>query len=94
MAEYIDRNDAVKALSDIADYLNDSGNAELGSAINIAANVIKQRPSADVVSVVRCKDCERRDKSADLTISVYCPCFGQKMRKTDFCSCGVRKDGG
>lgn len=42
--------------------------------------------------VVRCKDCERRAKSADLTDSVYCPWLKLQMRKTDFCSYGERKE--
>ena len=50
-------------------------------------------PTIDAVPVVRCAECERRSKSADLTDTVYCPWLKQQMRKTDFCSYGERKDG-
>lgn len=48
--------------------------------------------SNDVVPVVRCKDCERRNKSADLTDTIYCPWLKLQMRKTDFCSYGERRE--
>lgn len=48
-------------------------------------------PAADVVAVVRCGECERRCKSADLTDSVYCPWLKLQMRKNDFCSYGERR---
>ena len=52
-----------------------------------------EEAAADVVTVVRCKDCERRNKSADLTNTVYCPWLKLSMRKEDFCSYGERKEG-
>lgn len=54
---------------------------------------IDAMPTIDAVPVVRCDECERRNKSADLTDSVYCPWLKLQMRKTDFCSYGERKDG-
>lgn len=53
---------------------------------------INEQPAADVAEVVRCGECERRSKSADLTDTVYCPWLKQQMRKTDFCSYGERRD--
>ena len=47
----------------------------------------------DAVHVVRCGECEKRDKSADLTHDVFCRWFEAVMSKTDFCSAGERKDG-
>ena len=55
--------------------------------------LITQVPTIDAVPVVRCKDCERRNKSADLTNTVYCPWLKLSMRKEDFCSYGERKEG-
>ena len=49
-------------------------------------------PIADVALVVRCGECERRSKSADLTDTIYCPWLKQQMKKTDFCSYGERKE--
>lgn len=50
-------------------------------------------PTIDAEVVVRCGECERRNKSADLTDMVLCPWLNMPMRKTDFCSYGERKDG-
>lgn len=55
---------------------------------------ISNIPTIDAVLVVRCGECERRNKSADLTDTIYCPWLNLQMRKTDFCSYGERKDGG
>lgn len=55
-------------------------------------NVIDAIPAADVVEVVRCGECEKRSKSADLTFTVYCPWIGQRMDKNDFCSYGERRN--
>ena len=54
---------------------------------------LAEAPAIDAVPVVRCAECERRMKSADLTHSVYCLWHGMDMRKSDFCSYGERKDG-
>ena len=53
-----------------------------------AVEVAEDMPTIDAVPVVRCGECERRSKSADLTDTVYCPWLKQQMRKTDFCSYG------
>lgn len=47
---------------------------------------------ADCAKVVRCKDCEKRDKSADLTFDVFCRWFEAVMDKNDFCSEGERRE--
>lgn len=54
---------------------------------------IEQQPTIDAVPVVRCKDCERRSKSADLTDTIYCKWLDLQMPKDAFCSYGERKDG-
>lgn len=46
----------------------------------------------DAVPVVRCGECERRDKSADLTRTVWCKVLRCGMRKDSFCSYGERKE--
>ena len=45
------------------------------------------------VEVVRCGECERRDKCSDLTNTVYCMWFMEEMKKADFCSYGKRNGG-
>lgn len=54
---------------------------------------IDEAPTVDAAPVVRCGECERRNKSADLTDSVYCRWLKLQMRKKDFCSYGERREG-
>ena len=61
-------------------------------AIEEFVRAIIDAPTIDAVPVVRCGECERRSKSADLTDSVYCPWLKQQMRKSDFCSYGKRRE--
>lgn len=51
---------------------------------------LRRIPAADVVEVVRCGDCDRRNKSADLANTVLCKWLHNiTMNKTDFCSYGI-----
>jgi hypothetical protein len=52
---------------------------------------VKKAPAVDAVEVVRCKDCERRDKTADLTNDILCPYMEAIMPKNAFCSYGERR---
>ena len=51
-------------------------------------------PAADVVEVVRCKDCKYR-KTEDCAMFYECDCGEQHTweNDNDFCSYGERKDG-
>ena len=49
-----------------------------------------RKQGKNTVEVVRCKDCERRNKSADLTDIVYCRYLKLTMPKDAFCSYGER----
>lgn len=72
MAEYIEREAAIESLPVAWD-----------SAINALRNV----PAADVVPVVRCKDCTEWDELSGECSHWY------GFRENDFCSYGERKDG-
>ena len=49
--------------------------------------------AADVVEVVRCRDCVRRNPSADLSNSVLCTWLHDlSMPKDGYCSYGKRED--
>ena len=49
--------------------------------------------AADVVEVVRCKDCVRRNQSADLSDSVLCTWLHNlSMPKDGYCSYGESED--
>lgn len=61
-----------------------------------ARGILENLPSADVVEVVRCKDCKHRSKSQwiinlDGTEKRYkCDCIGEYMLECNFCSFGER----
>ncbi len=55
MAEYIEREVLIEKLEEIPAYF-DSGDIRYG--IEIAINQTKKQTTADVVAIVRCKDCE------------------------------------
>ena len=51
-------------------------------------------PTADVVEVVRCKDCKYSQRYAFKTHLVYCRDLHVDRMLNDFCSYGERKDNG
>lgn len=81
MADYIDRDAAIAACFDgFADCRDDC-----------AAN-IRSIPAADVVEVVRCKDCINRTKSG---MCIQWSRYGKIVNTSDydFCSYGVKRNG-
>lgn len=82
MAEYIDRESLISNLKEFA-------NEQLTPLIE---NLIQKQPAADVVEVVRCKDCKHY-------VANYCTrdIRGRTnmfyMSDNDFCSYGKRKGG-
>lgn len=80
--EYIEREEALDAL-----YENEY---QTLCPLDEVSGVINAIPAADVVPVVRCKDCEHYDKGG-------CKHFGYHtytpdVDEDDFCSYGRRKD--
>ena len=61
------------------------------STIGIDANDIMRFPTADVVEVVRCKDCKKAWLKDDKDTVRYCSAHCIIKRKDDFCSCGERR---
>lgn len=59
---------------------------------------VKAMPAADVVEVVRCRDCENWDTdwmpSQAGKGQYFCPILGQVTDTDFYCGCGERKDGG
>lgn len=78
--EYIDREAANLAL------------AEQGFDWDKAKQALASVPAADVVPVVRCKDCENAQNECGGMI--ICRVYKHIMWLQDFCSYGKRKDGG
>ncbi len=97
MAEYIEHSAAIEA-------------AKHAWAKGLEpSQYIEALPAADVVPVVRCKDCEHAERyeRADGTAGYYCGhpqntfTYGERWDRVfkpakeadDFCNCGERKDG-
>ena len=77
MAEYIEREALKQAIRDRFDYLFDR--IKINSIVN-------EQPTADVVEVVRCKDCKYLHR-------MVCP-YGIRRtpRGNDYCSYGKRRE--
>ena len=79
MAEYIEREAAIESLP---------------VALDSAINALRNAPSADVVPVVRCKDCKYWQDNNDGYPHEECRWWhGETPDANDFCSYGEQKDG-
>ena len=93
MAEYIDREATKRAFQNF-----DAGRK--GSSTLLTpdefAEYLDEFPAADVVPVVRCKDCEwfMREHGCPIEASGYHRGGRSLPVENDFCSYGERKDGG
>ena len=85
MADYIDRQTAINGI--VKSCL---GCTNVVQAEDYAIQYIKKIPSADVVEVVRCKDCKLWSHNVNYS---YHWCGGRLVSLDDYCSNGVRKDG-
>ena len=78
MSRYIDREDLLKNLKQFApEHLTP-----------LIVSLIEKQPTADVVEVVRCKDCTEWDKDEYECSHWY------GFREDDYCNYGARMDGG
>ena len=88
MNEYITKEAAIEAVEDTNIELFLSEWKEIEEKINAI-------PTADVVSVVRCKDCKYAYINSFSAASgvALCSSSAKVMQQDDFCSYGERKDG-
>lgn len=84
MAEYIDRAAAVKSVLRMRRPENSVAQNRMLSIIQM--DMLKL-PAADVVPVVRCKNCKHEFGGSCII------CGFQKRKPEDFCSYGERKEG-
>lgn len=82
MAEYIERDALMRNLNQFA-------TEQLTPLIE---SLIQKQPAADVVEVVRCKNCENYELMK-ATNSHFCNEFGGYVKDEDFCSRGAKMDG-
>ena len=80
MKEYVEREALLKRLCD-----DDPSHME-----DYYYNAIKNAPAADVVEVVRCKDCRHNHCMVGNSYR-YCALHDTKVYADDFCSYGERK---
>lgn len=86
MAEYIEREVAIEMFEQAFD-----NNWEVSGTLDR----IRAIPAADVVQVVRCRDCIYWEPASPTRTSGNCNrSFDIPAWATDFCSYGKRKDGG
>lgn len=91
MAEYIEREALIKKLNEAPAYF-DSGDIRYG--IDITTQQVIEQPTADVVEVVRCKDCRHW---GGVPFGYVCRRFSgtyirNETKENDFCSYGELKE--
>ena len=87
MSDYISRQAAIEALK----------SEPIGKMIISKYNMdgwLEGLPAADVVEVVRCKDCKHLHKSLanGTPFETFCDVFPTYIHEDDFCSYGERAD--
>ena len=94
MTEYIEK---ARLLERLTDYYNctamdDTKPLSMRTAAD-CLSIIGGAPAADVVEVVRCKNCKNYElmKSGNYH---FCNEFGGRVTEKDFCSRGTKTDGG
>lgn len=82
MTDYIERKRAIEDACNALE-LYQSEYAELEDALN-------RIPTADVVEVVRCRECKYHEDTSVIGFG-HCCLYGLTMRYNDFCSYGKRE---
>lgn len=88
MSRYIDAD----AFDDIVQTLNEQGWNITRFDYKRMDRVLFEMPTADVVEVVRCKDCIHHKKFFGRN-EYYCDVFDWHSRRMDYCSFGERREG-
>ena len=91
MAEYVDRKQLMKEREraiQVYENANIFSVEAIRSGLKPLLDKIVDLHTADVVEVVRCKDCIRVNKYKE---RYFCSCDNTQMEANDFCSCGVRR---
>lgn len=94
MPEYIEREALTKTLKHRVDGQKHHISDGVNMALSLIEDYVKAIPTADVVEVVRCKDCEHW---GGVIYGFVCRNFSGIetkicMHADDFCSCGKRKE--
>ena len=95
MADYIERQAAIDAFNRIKNTLKNPETAHYDTLMFYEIeDVLEDVEPADVVPVVRCKDCKnwQTDWNPSIPDRHYCAVMDSMMKADDFCSYGERKD--
>lgn len=98
MAEYIERDKAIKAVSEwyrkaLHPENMSSYNKGERAAYRTALSEIANLPATDVRPVVLCRDCDMYEcHEYDGGCKYACQLFKRQMQETDFCSYGVKRE--
>lgn len=98
MPEYINKENLISAIVNTVSAATETTHDFLvGSAYrqNEIIDIVKEQPAADVVEVVRCKNCELFKPYSDPLKGFYGECMVREsdIGENDFCSYGKRKEG-
>ena len=86
MSEYIER-EALKR--ELAPYEEN----DFSQQMDVILAIVDAQPTADVVEVVRCKECRYYpDAKVNEKGFLICPASGMEITETDYCSYGERMD--
>lgn len=90
---YIKREPLLEILNGLYDHHLTMHNYAADGATQDCINAVIEAPTADVVEVVRCKDCKRRQ--IDAFGRIVCARQGQmiEIKDNDYCSRGRRREG-
>ena len=98
MPKYIEREALLKTLKHRVKGQEHHISNGVNMALSLIEDYVKAIPTADVVEVVRCKDCEKWDTSNQFLTSCACTRWSlsrtspRLTRPDDFCSFGKRKE--
>lgn len=99
MAEYIEREATIASIENVLRGRTDEKGSHAYLAFSMFAELIKIAPTADVVEVVRCKDCqygkgEDHEGSIKVPFMYHCTYDDLSYNGADhYCSYGKRKEG-
>lgn len=102
MSRYIDADALMKELQEEIDFetpmYTEEQNKYFNGGLRCAIRDVKEQPTADVVEVVRCRDCKHsfryeceNDACYKFTMCHRRDSYSEEVTDDDFCSCGERR---
>ena len=96
MSRYIDAENISKQIADFKRVINSPNSDYLTGylcALSVTEGMIAGTPTADVVEVVRCKDCKYWESGYGYCQKAGLDCYGNSdFYKNSFCSRGKRRE--